>query len=170
MKLTRLLWFLGLTFLVIGLAIILNAFVEAAKLTGNTSLLFNSEEGKVSQATAMPIFLVKGDELTVIVDPTYPAINHYITLKKAGSSWIAEQILEGQGAWSVKAPTRGVYVLIVEGTVVGQVPEGVTLRSSISLNVKSVFRSDLLEPALYGTIIPGLALIVASIYLGGKKL
>jgi hypothetical protein len=166
--LTNLLWFSGLILLVIGLALILNTFVTPTKLTGHMSLLF-TQEHPLNNAEADPIYLGKGDELTVIVDPTYPAIDHYITLKKAGSDWMAEQILEGQGAWSVKASTRGIYTLIVEGTVVGEAPEGTTLRSSITFNVKSIPRIDLLEPTLYGTMIPGLAMIVASIYLGGKK-
>jgi hypothetical protein len=168
LKLTNLLRFSGLILLIIGLALILNTFVTPTKLTGNTSLLF-TQDHPLNIAAARPLYLGKGDELTVIVDPNYPAINHYITLTKAGSNWTAEQILEGQGAWSVKAPTRGVYTLIVEGTVVGEAPEGTTLRSSITWNVKSIPRIDSLEPTLYGAMIPGLALIVASIYLGGKK-
>jgi hypothetical protein len=168
LKLTNLLWFSGLILLVIGLALILNTFVNPTKLTGSTSLVFIQEHENL--AAARPLYLGKGDELTVIVDPNYPAISHYITLQKAGSDWTAEQILEGQGAWSIKAPTRGVYTLIVEGTVVGETPEGTTLRSSITWNVKSIPRIDSLEPTLYGAMIPGLALIVASIYLGGKKL
>lgn len=161
-------WFFGLTLLVIGSAIALNTFTTPGKLTGATNLQFNPA-GTWCPAYALPFHLVKGDELTVIVDPNYPAISHYIRLEKAGSDWVAEKVLEGQGAWVVKAPVRGVYVLIIEGTVVEEAPEGTKLLSSITFFVKCAPRSDLLEAILFGAIIPGLVMIVASIYFGGKE-
>lgn len=166
---THLLWFSGLTLLVIGAAVTLNAFVSGYMAqVGGGVLRFYPDDHRAA-ADACIIYLVKGDELTVSVDPSHPAISHNITLKKVGSDWKAEKVLEGQGAWAVKAPVRGIYVLIVEGTVLEGAPEEAELLSPIAASVKGAPRIDLLEPMLYGTIIPGLAMIVASIYLGGKR-
>jgi hypothetical protein len=153
---------------VIGSPIALNSFAAPGINQWSTNLFFNPE-GLWIPASASPIYLVKGDELTVNVDPSYPTISQRIILEKFGGDWMVETVLVGQGSWSVKVPVRGIYVLTIEGTVLEGAPQGTDLMSSITTSLKPARRMDQLEPIIYGALIPGLALMVASVYLGGKK-
>lgn len=170
----RFLWFFGLALLIIGLAIVLNSFVTVGSPQHvGGSFLYYTKEYNWTRTENQLFYLGKGDELTVIVDPNNPSIFHYAKLEKAGSDWFADSIIVGQGAWAIRVPARGVYLLTVQGTVpqttVDTLPEDAELQSSVSENIKTTYRNDLLEPALYGLMIPGLALMVASIYFGGKE-
>jgi hypothetical protein len=152
---------------VIGSPIALNSFAAPGINQWSTDLHFNQQYWFPADTSV--IYLVKGDELTVNVDPSYPTISHRIILEKFGGDWMVETVLVGQGSWSVKVPVRGIYVLTVEGTVPEGTPQGTDLMSSITTSLKPARRMDQLEPIIYGALIPGLALMVASVYLGGKK-
>jgi len=168
LQLTRILWFLGLALLLFGSAIILNAFAPPRGGGSDPPEFMPLDPGEV-KAISDVFYLGAGDKLTVSVDPTYPAISHRIILEKAGSDWTAEELLEGQGAKVFTAPVRGSYILTVEAIAPEEAPEGVDLVSFFMHSVQPVPRNDTVEPALYLSIIPGLVMIVASIYIRGKK-